>query len=146
MTFNGFVNETALDDEQDDVHLPSTLLVENGNTNNNNPTIAHSHAPATHDDRSESFAPAGLVNVKQHLFLVEPMGTKSTLVLPGIGQTFARQLAECGVGTARRLLGLYLMIKDDPQFVIWLTRRAKISKHSAWQCTHALRAWCQAKL
>ena len=154
MKFNGFVNETALDGEQEDFNLQPSFFAENSSTNNNNPTIAHiralqplsSHAKATDDDQSEPFAPSGLVNIKQHLFLVEPMGTKSTLVLPGIGHKYARQLAECGVGQARRLLGLYLIIRDDPQFVIWLTLRAKISKHSAWQCTHALRAWCQANL
>lgn len=86
------------------------------------------------------------VNVKHDRFLHEPIGTKTTQVLPGIGSKYAHQLSECGFRKVRRLLGFYLMIKDDQQFVQWLNTKVKISIHSAWLCTHALRAWCQEHL
>ena len=88
----------------------------------------------------------GQINVKHQTFLREPIGTKSTHVLPGIGAKYAQQLAECGFPRTRRLLGFYLMIKDDQQFVHWLNTKAKVSSHSSWLCTNALRAWCQEHL
>ncbi len=87
-----------------------------------------------------------MITVKHQVFINEPIAMKTTNVLPGIGPKYAQQLAECGFSTVRRLLGFYLMIKDDQNFVNWLNNKPQISLHSAWSCTNALRAWCQAHL
>lgn len=71
---------------------------------------------------------------------------KTTNVLPGIGVKYAEQLAEYGFSTVKRLLGFYLMVKDDENFVNWLNNTVQISIHSAWLCTNALRHWCQTYL
>jgi hypothetical protein len=88
----------------------------------------------------------GFISVKHHMFINEPIAMKVTNVLPGIGTKYAHQLSEYGFATVRRLLGFYLMIKDDQHFVMWLNTRVGISIHSAWLCTNALRAWCQTHL
>jgi len=94
----------------------------------------------------QALSPSGTTSVKYQIFMNEPIAMKSTNALPGIGIKYAQQLADCGFSTVRRLLGFYLMIKDDQQFVIWLNNNAQITIHSAWLCTNALRAWCQAHL
>ena len=86
------------------------------------------------------------MNVKHEIFINEPIAMKATNVLPGIGAKYAQQLIECGFSTVRRLLGFYLMIKDDQEFVMWLHNKVGISIHSAWLCTNALRAWCELYL
>jgi len=87
-----------------------------------------------------------MITGKHQVFIHEPIAMKTTNVLPGIGVKYAQQLAECGFSTVRRLLGFYLIIKDDQNFVDWLNTKPQISVHSAWLCTNALRAWCQIHL
>ncbi len=94
----------------------------------------------------QASTPSGTTSVKYQIFMNEPIAMKTTNALPGIGIKYAQQLADCGFSTVRRLLGFYLMIKDDQQFVVWLNNNAQITIHSAWLCTNALRAWCQAHL
>ncbi|CAF5083294.1 unnamed protein product, partial [Rotaria sp. Silwood1] len=98
------------------------------------------------DQQQQLSIPSGMISLKHELFINEPIAMKTTNVLPGIGTKYAQQLSECGFTTVRRLLGFYLMIKDDQHFVIWLNNKAEISIHSAWLCTNALRAWCEAYL
>ncbi|CAF2595903.1 unnamed protein product [Rotaria sp. Silwood2] len=99
------------------------------------------------DQQQEQFSnPSGMISLKHETFINEPIAMKTTNVLPGIGIKYAQQLNECGFTTVRRLLGFYLMIKDDQHFVIWLNNKAGISIHSAWLCTNALRAWCEIHL
>ena len=88
----------------------------------------------------------GNITVKHQIFLNEPSGSKSTNVLPGIGIKYAQQLADCGFLTVRRLLGFYLLIKNEHGFVHWLMHKPQLSTYSAWLCTKALRAWCHAHL
>ncbi|CAF0903460.1 unnamed protein product [Rotaria sp. Silwood1] len=98
------------------------------------------------DQQQQLSIPSGMISLKHELFINEPIAMKTTNVLPGIGTKYAQQLSECGFTTVRRLLGFYLMIKDDQHFVIWLNNKAEISIHSAWLCTNALRAWCEVHL
>ena len=86
------------------------------------------------------------ITAKHQAFINEPIAMKTIHVLPGIGSKYAQQLAECGFSTVRRLLGFYLMIKDDETFVQWLNTKVQLSIHSAWLCTNALRAWTQRHL
>ena len=97
-------------------------------------------------DQQPSIVSSGMITAKHQLFINEPIAMKTTTALPGIGTKYAQQLAECGFSTVRRLLGFYLMIKDDQTFVSWLNNRPQLSVHSAWLCTNALRAWCQGHL
>ena len=83
---------------------------------------------------------------KYQTFFNQPIGMKTTNVLPGIGNKYAEQLSQCGFSTVRRLLAFYLMIKDDQHFVIWLNNKVGVATHSAWLCTNALRTWCQLHL
>lgn len=87
-----------------------------------------------------------ILSIKHQIFINEPIAMKAITVLPGIGSKYAQQLAQCGFSTVRRLLGFYLIIKDDQQFVVWLNNKVGISTHSAWLCTNALRAWCKTNL
>lgn len=87
-----------------------------------------------------------VISTKHQLFINESIGMKATQVLPGIGTKYAQQLIECGFPTVRRLLGFYLMIKDDEQFINWLHDRVGISINSARSCTNALRIWCEVHL
>ncbi|CAF0874871.1 unnamed protein product [Rotaria sordida] len=95
------------------------------------------------DQQQQLSTPSGMISSKHEIFINEPIAMKTTNVLPGIGIKYAQQLAEYGFTTVRRLLGFYLMIKDDQHFVIWLNNKVGISIHSAWLCTNALRAWCE---
>jgi len=97
-------------------------------------------------NQQQSSIPSGVITIKYQKFINEPITMKTTNVLPGIGIKYAQQLAECGFSTVRRLLGFYLMIKNDQNFVNWLNDKPQISIHSAWLCTNALRSWCQAHL
>lgn len=85
-------------------------------------------------------------NQKYYTFLHQPIGSKSTQVIPGIGQKYSEQLADYGFQGVRRLIGFYLMIKNDQQFINWLTTKVKISFSSAKICTETLRVWCQKYL
>ncbi|UJR26828.1 hypothetical protein I4U23_008141 [Adineta vaga] len=98
------------------------------------------------NDQSSLPALSEMISLKHQIFLHEPIAMKTINVLPGIGRKYAEQLEECGFPTVRRLLGFYLMIKDDQHFVIWLNNKVGISFHSAWLCTNALRSWCQVHL
>ncbi|CAF1583033.1 unnamed protein product [Adineta ricciae] len=124
-------------------------------TNNNNQLIEPSSIllqtttsmlQSTYDNQPLLSTPSEVISLKHEVFLQEPIAMKTISVLPGIGKTYAEQLEECGFSTVRRLLGFYLMIKDDQHFVIWLNSKAGISLHSAWLCTYALRSWCQTHL
>jgi hypothetical protein len=97
-------------------------------------------------NEQQSTISSGMITGKHQVFIHEPIAMKTTNVLPGIGVKYAQQLAECGFSTVRRLLGFYLIIKDDQNFVDWLNTKPQISVHSAWLCTNALRAWCQIHL
>ncbi|CAF0821214.1 unnamed protein product [Didymodactylos carnosus] len=52
-------------------------------------------------------------NTKYQLFILEPMGSKPTTCIPGIGIKYSKLLANSGFLTARRLLGFYLMNKTN---------------------------------
>jgi hypothetical protein len=97
-------------------------------------------------NEQQSTISSGMIITKHQVFINEPIGMKTTNVLPGIGVKYAQQLADCGFSTVRRLLGFYLIIKNDENFVDWLNKKSQISIHSAWLCTKALRAWCQIYL
>jgi hypothetical protein len=99
-----------------------------------------------YNNPQQSSIPSEVTSIKHKMFFNEPILMKTTNILPGIGTKYAQQLAECGFLTVRRLLGFYLMIKDDQHFVIWLNNKAGISIHSAWLCTNTLRTWCQTHL
>lgn len=115
---------------------PSSLLLE---------TIT-STLQSTDDNQPSLATPSEVISLKHEVFLQEPIAMKTINVLPGIGKKYAEQLEECGFSTVRRLLGFYLMIKNDQHFVIWLNSEVGISLHSAWLCTNALRSWCQTHL
>ena len=124
-------------------------------TNNNNQFIEPSSIllqtttstlQSTDDNQPLLSIPSEVISLKHEVFLQEPIAMKTISVLPGIGKKYADQLEECGFSTVRRLLGFYLMIKDDQHFVTWLNREARISLHSASLCTYALRSWCQTHL
>ncbi len=110
------------------------------NNNNQSSFLFYKNFQKSDNDLSE------IISNKHRTFFNEPIAMKPVNVLPGIGTKYAQQLSECGFLTVRRLLGFYLMIKDDQHFVIWLNNKAGISIHSAWLCTNTLRTWCQTHL
>lgn len=117
--------------EQNPITVEQTMSTDEKNNNNDTNVVSPSISST---------------NFKHDRFLHQPIGTKTTDILPGIGSKYANLLSECGFDKVRRLLGFYLMIKNDQEFVQWLKNNVKISTHSAFLCTNALRAWCQEHL
>ena len=129
-------------------HSPTAMV---DTINNNNQPIISSNSSVTPVNSDESTnlveqKSSTMITAKHQVFINEPIAMKTTQVLPGIGSKYAQQLAECGFSTVRRLLGFYLMIKNDQTFVQWLNSKVQLSVHSAWLCTNALRAWSQRHL
>lgn len=130
-------------------HSPSSILLYNDVEkleDHLSHTVLKSKDSTVLFDQQPSTISSGMITAKHQLFINEPIAMKTTNVLPGVGNKYAQQLAECGFSTVRRLLGFYLMVKDDQTFVSWLSSRPQLSVHSAWLCTNALRAWCQGHL
>ncbi|CAF3481147.1 unnamed protein product [Adineta steineri] len=160
--FQAFLNET-IPEESDE---PSSLIYDTNNNNqsntpiNSSSVILHNNSQFTSTPHETSKSNTSLISsnqqlssiqsemisIKHQIFINEPIAMKATNILPGIGIKYAHQLDECGFSTVRRLLGFYLLIKNDQNFVNWLNNNIGISMHSAWLCTNALRAWCQVHL
>ncbi|CAF3346853.1 unnamed protein product [Rotaria socialis] len=122
-------------DEKANDHLSTTKKSSNG-----------SIISLVENGQQELSTLSGIGSVKHRIFISEPIAIKAANALPGIGTKYAQQLAQCGFSTVRRLLGFYLMIKDDQHFATWLNNKVQLSTHSAWLCTNALRAWCEVHL
>lgn len=136
-------------DVPNELDSSSAAKIDTGN--NNNQTIVSSSASSLPINSNESTVlieqkSSTMITAKHQVFINEPIAMKTIHVLPGIGTKYAHQLTECGFSTVRRLLGFYMMIKDDQTFVQWLNNKAQLSIHSAWLCTNALRAWSQRHL
>ncbi|CAH1156178.1 unnamed protein product [Phaedon cochleariae] len=125
------------------VNLRRPQLHQETTINNNNHIARSSSANrnmVTRRRRSAGAAAGGPTQTSRKWddFTTQPIGTKSSDRIPGIGPRAYQSLNQMNYGSARRLLGKFLECERQ-EFLSFLEERVGVLPHNAqkaWQCLH----------
>ncbi|VDN96010.1 unnamed protein product [Rodentolepis nana] len=82
---------------------------------------------------------------KHRNFVSEPIGDKSVMDLPGVGEVIGTRLKKKGYNMAYNVLGQYLLLnKDEELFIDWMKITSSANQKQAKDCFDALDYWCAA--
>ncbi|CAL8401079.1 unnamed protein product [Boreogadus saida] len=80
-------------------------------------------------------------------FVSQPMGTKMSDALPGIGDALGSRLAERGFERAYMVLGRYLVLgRDKVRFNRWLHETCRANEEQQRDCHRAIQEWCNSNV
>ncbi|GJQ78796.1 hypothetical protein Trydic_g2638 [Trypoxylus dichotomus] len=79
---------------------------------------------------------------KHRDFVREPIGNKCVHDLPGIGGAYGHRLNNSGYGSARQVVGQYLVQGgSEPAFRDFLRSEGGVNNKSSGDCYRAVRDW-----